>query len=280
MNGRNLIGELKRRKVVNVIARGFLPALAGRKLELRSGRERVHDFDEREAVKIAITRHNPANAVFSHEDRGVGVVQNVPAQMRKLAQSLAQDLGMPAPGEKERDGRRGENGLQKLPRAGERPGFVKNLRMGAHAQEFVADAPSEKPRRTLPAPLLEQAPAGAMKLGVLIGRVNQHVGIGDKHLSLIHRLEERVAVRDVDPVAAAAQFRQGWELRRRSGATRLEEQSQTRFDQFGHRALPPRGFPAESRHDRVVDVQGRLHMGNHISYMAMRQRRSQPASPS
>ena len=49
----------------------------------------------------------------------------------------------------------------------------------------------------------------------------------------------------------------------------VKKQPQRRFDQLGHRLTLLSRFPPETAHDGIVDVQRRLHMENHIDYMAI-----------
>jgi len=93
-----------------------------------------------------------------------------------------------------------------------------------------------------------------MKLRISISGVNKDIGVDNEHLSFVHSLEQGFAIRDVDAVASAPQFWQRCELSPRLGVAGLKEQSQSRFDQLGHGALPSSSFLAEPRHNGVVDV--------------------------
>jgi hypothetical protein len=48
---------------------------------------------------------------------------------------------------------------------------------------------------------------------------------------------------------------------------RLKQVAQGRFHELGHGSPLARCFSLELRHDRVVDLQGGLHMENHIIWM-------------
>jgi len=46
-------------------------------------------------MEVGVPCANPANAVFAHEDCGMGVVEEVARQMRKFCEDLSGHLGMP-----------------------------------------------------------------------------------------------------------------------------------------------------------------------------------------
>ena len=75
--------------------------------------------------------------------------------------------------------------------------------MGADPQELVADVPGKERRRGIAARVVQAAEARRPKVRVLVGRMQEHVGVEDEHLLFFHRPVERIAVRDVDQRAAA-----------------------------------------------------------------------------
>ena len=46
-------------------------------------------------MEVGVPRANPPNAVFAHEDRGMGVMEEVAGQMGKLGKDLPCHLGVP-----------------------------------------------------------------------------------------------------------------------------------------------------------------------------------------
>ena len=46
-------------------------------------------------MEVGVAGANPPNAVFAHEDCGVGVVQEVASQMGKFGKDLSGHLGVP-----------------------------------------------------------------------------------------------------------------------------------------------------------------------------------------
>ena len=77
-------------------------------------------------------------------------------------------------------------------------------------------------------------------------------------LSAFHRLVQRIAIGNIDQVAAAVERRQGDDFLPLS--LRAEQQAQRRFDQLLHGAALAHGLALKLRHDGVVDIEGRLHM--------------------
>src|SRR5438874_4964252 len=142
--------------------------------------------------------------------------------------------------------------------------------MRAEPEKFVADIPGHIPGRALLTPNFQAAATGSMKFGVRISGVNEHVRIDNKHLpSPFHHVVQGVAIGDIDKMTSAAKSGQGSKFRFRPAGAGLKQQPQRRFDQLGHRLTLPSRFPPETAHDGIVDVQRRLHMENHIDYMAI-----------
>jgi hypothetical protein len=50
---------------------------------------------------------------------------------------------------------------------------------------------------------------------------------------------------------------------------RTQQQAQSRFDHFGHRAALTHGLTLQLGHDGIIDVERRLHMHSHITDMAI-----------
>ena len=229
----------------------------------------INHVDERKTMKVRIAGHNASDAVFAHQDGGMGIVQDVALQIGQLHECRAQYLGVTVGRQQHRCRRCGEHGIDELP--GDRccPGFAEHSGMSADTQKFVDDVPSQIPRRCLHPPLLKSRAARLVKVRIAVGGIDQNIRINDEHSALVHRLEQSIAIRHVHRVATAAQGWQRRQLGRRIGLLGLEQQTQAGFNQFGHRASASRRFLTQARHHGVIDIERGFHMGNHIVDMAV-----------
>src|SRR5262249_35863919 len=82
-------------------------------------------------------------------------------------------------------------------------------------------------------------------------------------LAPFHGLIQRIPIGDVDKRAPAVECRQRRNIL--AFAPGSEEPAQGGFDKLRHCAFLPRRLTLELSHDRVVDIQGRLHMETHIT---------------
>lgn len=57
-------------------------------------------------MKIGVPATDPANAMFAHQDSGVGVMEQVASEMRKFGKNLRSHLRMPRCGNKHTQSRR------------------------------------------------------------------------------------------------------------------------------------------------------------------------------
>jgi len=57
--------------------------------------QRINHLEKRKSMEVSIPGTNPMDAMFAHQDCGMGVVQEVAGQMGKLGKDLSGDLGMP-----------------------------------------------------------------------------------------------------------------------------------------------------------------------------------------
>ena len=69
------------------------------KSECRAGRlrlrpQRINHFQKWEAMKISITRADSQDPMLTHENGGVGVVEDGSGKMRQLLEHLAGDVSM------------------------------------------------------------------------------------------------------------------------------------------------------------------------------------------
>ena len=73
----------------------------------------------------------------------------------------------------------------------------------AHAEKLVANAPAQVAWDRVCAQIFETTTAGSMKLGVPVGRIEQDVGVDNAQSAAFHGGKKLVAVRHIDPRAAA-----------------------------------------------------------------------------
>lgn len=66
-------------------------------------------------MEVGVSGTNPPNAVFAHEDCGVGVVQEVAGQMGKFGKDLSGHLGVTRGGDKDTHSRRLDQARHELP---------------------------------------------------------------------------------------------------------------------------------------------------------------------
>lgn len=78
--------------------------------------ERVDDFKKRKLVKIGIAGANLTDSILAHEDRGVRVVEEITAQMRKLRYELFGDLSMSLRRDEHAEAGRSKKGGDEAPR--------------------------------------------------------------------------------------------------------------------------------------------------------------------
>lgn len=79
---------------------------------------------------------------------------------------------------------------------------------------------------------------------------------------------ELFAIRDIDSTRSTVEFGQWAQFLFLGSLSGVKQKAQRRLDQFRHGFTLSRGFLAKSRHDGVVDVQGRFRMANHMRHMA------------
>jgi len=193
-------------------------------------------------MKVRVPRDDAFDAVLTHEYGGVGIMQQIAAQLWQLGKYFPQGVSVTLGGQQDIEGGRGPYRVQKSPGVADRPGFSEHAGVGTHAQEFIADAPGQIPGRCLPPPALKPCPAGFVKFGILISSVNQDIGINHEHSAFVHGLKQRVPISNIHTVAAAAELGEFRQLRFRPGAFGLKQQAQPGLDQLGHGTLLTRGL--------------------------------------
>jgi len=106
------------------------------KLKMQDGRaslgRRVDGFEKREPVEIRVSGVDPFDPMFAHEDRCLGVIEEVAVQERRFAQDLRCDRSVLFRGDKQAKGWGSKNGLQVCPGLSGCPRLTKNPRMGDH----------------------------------------------------------------------------------------------------------------------------------------------------
>ena len=88
-------------------------------------------------MEVGVPGTNLANAMFAHEDCGMGVMQDVAGEMRKLGKDLSSHLSVPRCGNKHIQSRRVEQARHELPRLLYAAGLSHDPRMSGHAQKLV-----------------------------------------------------------------------------------------------------------------------------------------------
>ena len=173
-------------------------------------RSRVDHFEKRKAMEVGVSGTNPANTMFAHQDGGVGVMEQVAREMRKLGKQLPSHLRVPRGGNNYTQSRRVEQARHKLPRLLYAPRPSHHPRMSGHSQEFVKDRPSRVPRLR-PAPLvLKPGARSGMVRRISVGSIDQDIGIDeDQCLPAFHRLVQRVPIGNIHQGAAAVEDRHG-----------------------------------------------------------------------
>lgn len=224
-------------------------------------------------MEIGVTRADPADAVLPHQSCRLGVMPQVPREARHLSDHIAKHVRMTFGLNQHAECGSSGDGGKELVRFTAGPRLAQDSWMCHNAQELVANSPREVPRAIPLPPALDEGPTPLVLRRAHIGGVHEHVGIDDEHLTPFHRAVERLAIGDVNQRTTAAE---GWKWREWfSLASGLQQVSQCRLDEFGHRAPSARRLTAQPCHDGVIDIQCCFHMANHTVRMALCQ--SQPA---
>jgi len=300
MNPRNFFAELKRRNVYNVavayavvgwlvmqIAATVVPALhlpdeitswqkqrtgqrpfffpARDETPIRSIGYWIEHPDEGKPVKVGVTRVEVSDSMLAHEHGSVGVVQNVAAKMRQLSDDLGEDHRVPRGWQEQTGTGRIQHYFEEAPARRNRPRISQSGGVCANSQEFITNSPRKIPRRSFLAAEVDSSSASLVELGVLVGRIDQDVGVDHDHLpASLHRFVKRVAIGNIHQVPSSTKTRQRRQLCFRSIAPGLEQEPQRRFDQFRHGAALPDRLPPQTGYHRIIDVKGRLRMASHI----------------
>ena len=132
-------------------------------------------------IEIGVAGANSPDAVFAHKNGGVRVVEQIAGKVRQLQNNLLGDVGVPLCRDKNCEAWRGEQRGNEVPRRRCAPWPSHDARVGCDAQKLIEDRPSGVPSIRSRPLALEPVAAGAMKLRVRIGGVDQHIGVNGEH---------------------------------------------------------------------------------------------------
>lgn len=176
-----------------------------------SFRKRVYHLEKGKPMKIGVARTNATDAMFAHQDCGVGVMEDVAREVRQLGKNLRSHLTVPRGGDERIQSGRVEQGRHKLPRLRHAPRPPHYAWMRGDSQEFVQDGPSCVPRIDAAALAIKPRSRRGVKGRISVGSIDQDVGVDDNQcLPAFHGLIQGVPIGNVDHSAAAVEDRQRW----------------------------------------------------------------------
>ena len=229
---------------------------------------RVDDLEKGESMEVGVPCADLEYSVLAHKDGGVRVVDHIAGEPGKFGDHFLSDIGVALCRDKHPEARRAEKSGDKRPGVRDAPWLPHDARVGRHPHEFVKDRPGRVPGVRTAALALDPLARFDVPLRIRVRGVDEDVRVDENQpLSSFHGLIQGVPVRDVDPRAAAMEHRQGRKIPRLFSG--LEEVAQRSLDQVRHRTALPRRLALELSHDRVVDIERRLHMENHTARMAI-----------
>ena len=120
------------------------PAQLGRRPKLS---QRIDHTEKREPMKVGISGADPAYAILAHQNRGVQVVEQVPAHVGQLLHDLCQYRPMARRRYEHVKCRSFEQRREKPPGLCRCPRRRGRTRVGGDPQELVTDAPGQIRRR-------------------------------------------------------------------------------------------------------------------------------------
>jgi len=161
-------------------------------------------------MEVGIPGTDLANAMFAHEDCGMGVMEDVARQVRKLGKNLSSHLTVPRGRGQHIQPRRVEQGRHKLPRLLHAPRLPHYAWMSGHSQEFIQNRPSRVPSLRPAALALEPCASHGMEGRISVSSIDQDIGVDYNHrLPSFHCLIQRLPIRNIDQSTAAVENRQG-----------------------------------------------------------------------
>lgn len=218
-------------------------------------------------MEVGIASADSADSVLSHRHGSMQVVEEVAAHIRQLPQGLRQDRGVTGCRRQQLKPGRYHQGFQKSPGFARRPRRYRGAWVGGDPEELVADAPGQKGGRRVLARLQQPGAAAFVERRIPVDRVDQDIRVEDQGSVPVQDPVEFFSVGNVDPEAAASpgrKWRQG--IRGAIAGIRYgKDAPKPRLDQGGHGGSAPRRFHAQPSHYGLVDIQGGLHMENHIT---------------
>ena len=213
-------------------------------------------------MKVGIAGADPAYAILAHENRGVQVVEQVPAHIGQLPHDLCQYRPMARRRYEQVKSRSFEQCREKIPGLYRLPRRRGRTCMGGDPQKLVTDPPSQIRRRWVVAGLQDTLSTWVVIRRIFVDFVDQDIGVKDQHSPLVEKSVEPFAVGDVNPEPPASPGRQRWQGVRDSGAWSgvRENPPEPRFHQGRHGGSPPRRLFPQLPHDGLVDIQRRFHV--------------------
>lgn len=131
-----------------------------------SSSQRIDHLEKAEAVEIAVPGHDAGDAMLAHQDGDMQVMHQVAPCFRQLVKTLPEHGRVPPRRSQHAQPGAGQQRPDEAPGRLAGPGVAINTWVGCRTQEFVADAPGQKPRRSLSTRTLDQFPARPMKFTV------------------------------------------------------------------------------------------------------------------
>lgn len=132
-------------------------------------------------MEVSIAGTDPPDAVLAHENGGVRVMEQIACQMRELFDNLCGHIRVPLRGYQDTESGRGEQRRDEVPCCRRIPWASHYAWVSRNAQEFVQNGPSRIPGIRMHSLAFEPVSACAIKRGVMVGSIYQHIGIDDEH---------------------------------------------------------------------------------------------------
>lgn len=143
----------------------------------RRGIDRVQ---KGETVEVGISGVNGADPILPHQDGSMRVKNQIARNSGHFGEHLCGSMTVPIGLDQNPQRRRREQRVEKGPSLVAGEGLGHDSGMGYHAEKLVDDAPSEIPRSSLGAARFEELAATVVFWSVLVGPVNENVGIDNE----------------------------------------------------------------------------------------------------
>jgi len=132
----------------------------------------INNFKKTKSVKIGIPCADLPDAMLTHENRRVRVMEDVSGEMRVFGNDAISYFGMPFSRHQKIKTRRGDQGCDKRPSLGDRPRPFHHSWVGRDSKELINDGPSRIPNIGTGTLVLNPVTASQMKRGISIGSVH------------------------------------------------------------------------------------------------------------